>query len=240
MSRFRLTHLHTVWDTYIIIETTAVMLETAKYCFRLFVTPNIHCDMHKEFWCNTYEYVQFKTQYTFWDTYTNCDRDIYWLVVLNKIWDTYVQSDTCIYSETLTYHLRHEYTLWDIYMYSVVATWSSRHVLIVWGSHIELYTPALRHLDIWEIYINFETPTGGFRHAYTVSESYMFTEPRAWISRYKGKAIPVTGYWRSMGLWDVEDPTFSLDNRLTDSGEIVSLPRRSPFAHRKIPGTNFC
>jgi hypothetical protein len=35
--------------------------------------------------------------------------------------------------------------------------------------------------------------------------------------------------WRSIGLWDVEAPTFSLDNRLTDGGEVVSLTRRPPF-----------
>jgi hypothetical protein len=30
-------------------------------------------------------------------------------------------------------------------------------------------------------------------------------------------------------LWDVEAPTFSLDNRLTDCGEVVSLTRQPPF-----------
>jgi hypothetical protein len=29
-----------------------------------------------------------------------------------------------------------------------------------------------------------------------------------------------------MGLRDVEAPTFSLDNRLTDGGEVVSITRR--------------
>jgi hypothetical protein len=33
----------------------------------------------------------------------------------------------------------------------------------------------------------------------------------------------------SMGLWDVEVPIFSLDNRLTDGGKVVSLTRRPPF-----------
>jgi hypothetical protein len=41
-------------------------------------------------------------------------------------------------------------------------------------------------------------------------------------------------------LWDIEAPIFSLDNRLTDGGEVVSLKRRPPFNPRKIPGTNFC
>jgi hypothetical protein len=32
-----------------------------------------------------------------------------------------------------------------------------------------------------------------------------------------------------IGLWDVEAPTFSLDSRLADGGEAVSLIRRPPF-----------
>jgi hypothetical protein len=35
--------------------------------------------------------------------------------------------------------------------------------------------------------------------------------------------------WRPIGLWDVEDSTFSLDNRLTDGDKVVSLTRRPPF-----------
>jgi hypothetical protein len=31
-----------------------------------------------------------------------------------------------------------------------------------------------------------------------------------------------------------------LDNRLTDSGEVISSTRRPPFTPRKIPGTYFC
>jgi hypothetical protein len=38
----------------------------------------------------------------------------------------------------------------------------------------------------------------------------------------------------------VEAPTFSLDNRFTDGGEVVSFTRRLPFTPRKIPGTHFC
>jgi hypothetical protein len=41
--------------------------------------------------------------------------------------------------------------------------------------------------------------------------------------RKKVEAIPVTD------REDVEAPTFSLDNRLTDDGEVVSLTRRPPF-----------
>jgi hypothetical protein len=33
--------------------------------------------------------------------------------------------------------------------------------------------------------------------------------------------------------------TFSLDNRLTDGGKVVSLTRQPPFTPRKIPGTHF-
>jgi hypothetical protein len=38
---------------------------------------------------------------------------------------------------------------------------------------------------------------------------------------------------RSIGLWDVEAPTFSLDNRLTDGGEVVSFTRWQPFARQE-------
>jgi hypothetical protein len=46
--------------------------------------------------------------------------------------------------------------------------------------------------------------------------------------------------WKSMGLIDVEAPTFSLENRLTNGGEVVSLIRRPLFIPRKISGTHFC
>jgi hypothetical protein len=45
--------------------------------------------------------------------------------------------------------------------------------------------------------------------------------------------------WRSIGLWDVEAPTFSR-HQLTDGGKVVSPMRRPPFSPRKIPGTHFC
>jgi hypothetical protein len=41
-------------------------------------------------------------------------------------------------------------------------------------------------------------------------------------------------------MWDVEAPTFSLDNRLKDGGEVVSLTCPPPFTPRKIPGTHYC
>jgi hypothetical protein len=40
---------------------------------------------------------------------------------------------------------------------------------------------------------------------------------------------PCNRPWRPTTLWDVEAPTFSPDNRLTDGGEVVSLTRRPPF-----------
>jgi hypothetical protein len=45
----------------------------------------------------------------------------------------------------------------------------------------------------------------------------------------KVKSYPSNRPWRPIRLWDVEAPTFSLDSRLTDGGEVVSLMRRSPF-----------
>jgi hypothetical protein len=51
---------------------------------------------------------------------------------------------------------------------------------------------------------------------------------RAYTS-YRGKVkLPCNRPWRPIGLWDVEVPTFSLDNRLTDGGK-VSLTCRPPF-----------
>jgi hypothetical protein len=44
----------------------------------------------------------------------------------------------------------------------------------------------------------------------------------------KGKAIPVNKPWRLIWLWDVEAPTFSLENRLTDRGKVVSDGRLYP------------
>jgi hypothetical protein len=40
--------------------------------------------------------------------------------------------------------------------------------------------------------------------------------------------LPCNRPWKPIGLWDVEAPTFSLDNRLTDGGKCVSLKRRPP------------
>jgi hypothetical protein len=42
-----------------------------------------------------------------------------------------------------------------------------------------------------------------------------------------------------MGLWDVEDPTFSLDNRLTDGRKVVSLKFRPPFTPQDDPWYSF-
>jgi hypothetical protein len=35
--------------------------------------------------------------------------------------------------------------------------------------------------------------------------------------------------WRHIKLWDVEAPTFSLANTLTDGGKVVIFKRRPPF-----------
>jgi hypothetical protein len=50
----------------------------------------------------------------------------------------------------------------------------------------------------------------------------------------KRKINPVTGRGGPRG-WDVGAPTFPLDNRLTDGGEVASLARRPPYILRKIP-----
>jgi hypothetical protein len=47
-----------------------------------------------------------------------------------------------------------------------------------------------------------------------------------------GNGIPVTGRGGPQGCEDIEVPTFSPDNRLTDGGVFVSLTRRpSAFYH---------
>jgi hypothetical protein len=51
-------------------------------------------------------------------------------------------------------------------------------------------------------------------------------------------AYPCHMKWKPIGLWDVEAPTFSLDNRLTDGSE-VSLTHRPPLTFRKITGSIF-
>jgi hypothetical protein len=53
-----------------------------------------------------------------------------------------------------------------------------------------------------------------------------------------GKSYPCNRPWRPIGSWDVEAPTFSLDNRITDGGEVVSLMRQPLFTPKKIPGTH--
>jgi hypothetical protein len=45
----------------------------------------------------------------------------------------------------------------------------------------------------------------------------------------KKKSYPCNRPWRPIGLWDIVAPTFSLDNRLTDGTDVVSLTRWSPF-----------
>jgi hypothetical protein len=43
------------------------------------------------------------------------------------------------------------------------------------------------------------------------------------------ESCPCNKPWKSIGLWDFEVPTFSVDCRFTDSGKIVRLMRRPPF-----------
>jgi hypothetical protein len=52
------------------------------------------------------------------------------------------------------------------------------------------------------------------------------------ITLKKCRAILRNRPWMPIGLWDVEAPTFSLQNRFTKDGE-VSIRRRSPFP---LPG----
>jgi hypothetical protein len=63
------------------------------------------------------------------------------------------------------------------------------------------------------------------------------------VSVYSGKGIrynyPCNRPWRPIGLRDIEAPIFSLDNRLIDGSEVVSLTRQPSFTPRKIPGTHF-
>jgi hypothetical protein len=54
--------------------------------------------------------------------------------------------------------------------------------------------------------------------------------PRIILTHKKVKVkYPCNRPWKHIGLWDVEAPTFSLDNLLTDGGMVVSLTRRPPF-----------
>jgi hypothetical protein len=45
----------------------------------------------------------------------------------------------------------------------------------------------------------------------------------------KKKSYPCNRPWRSTGLWEIEALTFSIDNRLTDVGKVVSLMCQPPF-----------
>jgi hypothetical protein len=40
------------------------------------------------------------------------------------------------------------------------------------------------------------------------------------------RLYPCNRPWKAIGLWDVEVPTFSLDNRLTDGGKVIRTARR--------------
>jgi hypothetical protein len=73
----------------------------------------------------------------------------------------------------------------------------------------------------------------------SVSRLHPFAPSHNNVFNVKIKAIPETGRG---GPWGCETPTLPhfLDNRLTDSGEVISLKRRPPFTPRKIPDTHFC
>jgi hypothetical protein len=55
----------------------------------------------------------------------------------------------------------------------------------------------------------------------------------------KSKAIAVTGRGGPYGCETSRLPQY-LENRLTDSGEVVIITRRPSFNPRKIPDTHFC
>jgi hypothetical protein len=67
--------------------------------------------------------------------------------------------------------------------------------------------------------------------------SHIFSRQSAqkwrWGCRPYASRYTCSRQWRTIGLWDVKAPTFSLDNRLTDGGEVVSLTLR---AHLYRPG----
>jgi hypothetical protein len=52
---------------------------------------------------------------------------------------------------------------------------------------------------------------------------HMFTRNHKGKRRY---SYPCNTPWRSIGLWDVEVPIFSLESRLRDGGKFVSLMQR--------------
>jgi hypothetical protein len=62
--------------------------------------------------------------------------------------------------------------------------------------------------------------------------------PRDYISSKVEIKLSLYGPWRTLGLREVEAPTFS-DIRLIDVGKVVSPTRRLLFAPRKIPGSHF-
>jgi hypothetical protein len=59
------------------------------------------------------------------------------------------------------------------------------------------------------------------------------------VLKEKSNAILITGRGGPKGCETSRLPYF-LDDRLTDGGEDISLPRRPIFTPRKIPGTHFC
>jgi hypothetical protein len=64
-----------------------------------------------------------------------------------------------------------------------------------------------------------------------ISRLHIRDPPNVWNMSFvqAAKTYPFNRPWRPIPLWDVEGPTFSLDNRLTDGGEVVNLTRQPPF-----------
>jgi hypothetical protein len=53
------------------------------------------------------------------------------------------------------------------------------------------------------------------------------------------KSYSCNRLWKPIGMWDVEAPTFCLDNRLTDGGKGVSHTRRPPFTPQEYSWYSF-
>jgi hypothetical protein len=75
----------------------------------------------------------------------------------------------------------------------------------------------------------------------TVPLQYLYQGQYGYVCKTASKKVKLSLYrpWRSLGLREVEAPTFS-DIRFTDKGKVVSPKRRPLFTPRKIPGTHFC
>jgi hypothetical protein len=85
-----------------------------------------------------------------------------------------------------------------------------------------LQTPTFHHTILY-------TPPSRSRtfSCYTMSANFILILTSTFVSISKiSLSYPCNRPWRSIGFVDVEAPTSSLDSRLTDGGEVVSLMRR--------------